>query len=79
MNWKLISALPLVAVMAAAPAFAGSLGTTTSEPEVRRPAVLPPPPVGGLGVGPVIGGVVLVGLVISLMGDDNGTTTTTTE
>jgi hypothetical protein len=73
MNLKLVAALPLVAVMAAAPAFAGSLGASTSEPEVRAPVLLTPPPVGGLGVGAVVGGVVLVAAIAGALGSSSGT------
>jgi hypothetical protein len=72
MKLKLIAALPLVAVLAAAPAFAGSLGTTTSEPEVDRPVVVVPPQVGGLGFGAVAGGLIVIAL-IGAMGSSSGT------
>jgi hypothetical protein len=72
MKLKLIAGLSLVASLAAAPAFAGALGASATDPEVRVPALLPPPPVGGLGAGAVIGGVVLLGL-LGAMGSSSGT------
>lgn len=78
MNIKLLATLPMVALLAAAPVAAGSMGTTVTEPEVRAPVVVIPPAAGGLGAGAIVGGVVAVAILAALLNDDDSTTTTTT-
>lgn len=76
MNKTLLIALPFIAALSVAPAMAGSLGGTVSEPEVRAPVVVVAPPVGGLGAGAVIGGVAAVALLAVLLSDSSTATTT---
>jgi len=65
MNFNLLAVLPLVALMAA-PAFAGALGTTITEPEVEDVVVIPPP--AGLGFGALAAGaaaIVVLGVLLN--------------
>jgi hypothetical protein len=82
MNMKLFAALPVVAVLSVAPAMAGSLGGSVTDPEVSGPVIVAPPPagfggIGGLGTGAVVGGLAAAALLAVVLSDSSTTTTTT--
>lgn len=66
---KLLAALPLVAALTAAPAFAGTLGAVATEPPVVQPPVVVP---GGLAFNPLyLIPVVLIACAVACDSDDS--------
>jgi hypothetical protein len=70
MTFRMLTALPLIAALSAAPAMAGTLGTVVEEPEV----IVPVAPVGTLCAGAVAAAVVGALVVVALIGGSDDTT-----
>lgn len=74
MTYKLLGALPLIMALGTAPAFAGALGTTITEPQITAP---PPPPPGRM-LPNWVPYLIPVVLIPVLLNENESSTTTTT-